>query len=249
MISLITVTYNSSKTLRDTLNSVLYQSYSNIEYLIIDGASQDGTVEIIKEFEILFGGRMRWISEKDHGLYDAMNKGIEMATGEVVGFINSDDLFASSTAIEEVMQCFKRNEPIDCVYANLYYVAQENTNKIIRHWISGNQRPFAEGWHPAHPTFYCKKTVYESYGGFDLEYKLAADFELMLRFIEKKRISIVYLPKPLVCMRLGGATSKNLTNILKGNFECIRAFKKNEIRVKFYYPICRIFLKLKQYFQ
>lgn len=249
MISLITVTFNSAATLRDTLQSVLAQSYSNIEYIIVDGASKDGTVDIIKEYEPKFNGRMRWISEPDKGLYDAMNKGFRMATGDVVGIINSDDLLAEPDAVEKVMRCFDENPDIDAVYANLYYVAQNDTSKIVRHWISGKQRSFRYGWHPAHPTFYVKREVYQQYGLFDLEFKFAADFELMLRLIEKENIKLFYLPEPLVRMRLGGTTSKNLTNIKKGNIECIKAFRKNGLKVSRLYPLFRLLPKLRQYFQ
>lgn len=214
-ISLITVTFNSSKTLRDTICSVLQQTYLDIEYILIDGMSNDETVDIIKEYEPRFGKRMCWVSEKDNGLYDAMNKGFRMATGDVVGIINSDDLLAESTAIEKVMKTFTDHRQADAVYADLYYVAQTDTSKIIRHWISGKQRPFKYGWHPAHPTFYVKREVYQKYGLFDLDFKFAADFELMLRLIEKEHIKLVYLPEPLVRMRLGGTTSKNFTNIKK----------------------------------
>ena len=249
MISFITVTYNSVATLRDTIESVLAQSYPNVEYIIVDGASKDGTVDIIKEYEPQFNGRMRWISEKDKGLYDAMNKGFRMAAGDVIGIINSDDLLAEPDAVEKVMRCFDENPDADAVYANLYYVDQNDTSKIVRHWISGKQRPFRYGWHPAHPTFYVKREIYQKYGLFDLEFKFAADFELMLRLIEKHCIKLFYLPEPLVRMRLGGTTSKNFTNIRKGNIECIKAFKKNGIKVSCLYPLFRLLPKLRQYFQ
>ena len=132
-ISLITVTFNSGGTLRDTIQSVLSQTYYDIEYIIVDGHSQDNTVDIIKEYEPLFDGRLKWISEKDQGLYDAMNKGFQMATGDMVGIINSDDLLAEATAIEKVIDCFEGHKDIDCVYADLYYVSQYDTSKIVRH--------------------------------------------------------------------------------------------------------------------
>lgn len=247
--SLITVSYNSASTLRDTLESVLLQTYPDIEYIVVDGASKDETLSIIKEYEPRFNGWMRWISEPDKGLYDAMNKGFGMATGEVVGIINSDDLLAEPTAIEKVIKCFKEYPDVDAVYADLYYVSQTDTSKIVRHWISGKQRPFKYGWHPAHPTFYVKKNVYEKYGVFDLYFRFAADFELMLRLIEKHHIKLAYLEEPLVRMRLGGTTSKNLTNIKKGNLECIHAFKKNNLSVNWMYPLFRLLPKFKQYFQ
>ena len=248
-ISLITVTFNSGGTLRDTIQSVLSQTYYDIEYIIVDGHSQDTTVDIIKEYEPLFDGRLKWISEKDQGLYDAMNKGFQMATGDMVGIINSDDLLAEATAIEKVIDCFEGHKDIDCVYADLYYVSQYDTSKIVRHWITGKQRSFSKGWHPAHPTFYVKREIYSKYGLFDLDFKFAADFELMLRLVEKEHIRLFYLPEPLVRMRLGGTTSKNLTNIRKGNIECLNAFRKNGIPVSVLYPFYRLLPKLKQYFQ
>lgn len=247
--SVITVAYNSAKTIRDTLESVLTQTYDNIEYIIVDGCSKDCTLDIVKEYEPLFCGKMRWISEPDKGLYDAMNKGFSMATGDVIGIINSDDLFSDKQAIAKVVNCFERNEPVDCVFADLYYVSQNDVSKIVRYWKTGKKRSFSKGWHPAHPTFYVKKEVYIRCGTFDLEYKLAADFELMLRLVEKENISITYLPEPLIKMRLGGATSKNITNIKKGNIECVKAFKKNGLNVSFLYPIYRLVPKLKQYFK
>lgn len=248
-ISLITVTFNSGGTLCDTIQSVLSQTYLDIEYIIVDGHSQDNTVDIIKEYEPLFHGRLKWISKKDQGLYDAMNKGFKMATGEIVGIINSDDLLAESGAIEKVIDCFKDHKDIDCVYADLYYVSQHDTSKIVRHWITGKQRSFSKGWHPAHPTFYVKREIYSKYGMFDLDFKFAADFELMLRLVEKEHIKTFYLSEPLVRMRLGGTTSKNLTNIRKGNIECLNAFRKNGIPVSVLYPFYRLLPKLKQYFQ
>jgi len=247
-ISVITVTFNSDKTLKDTIESVLKQTYKDIEYIIIDGLSSDKTVDIIRQYEPKFKNCLKWISEKDKGLYDAMNKGFRMATGDVIGIINSDDLFADDTAIEKMMNCFESHLTADAVYTNLYYVSQNDTSKIVRHWVCGKQRSFKYGWHPAHPTFYVRKEIYQKYGLFDLNFEFAADFELMLRLIEKHNIKLVYLKESLVKMRLGGKTSKNLTNIKKGNIECYHAFKKNGIHVNFLYPFFRLLPKLKQFF-
>jgi glycosyltransferase involved in cell wall biosynthesis len=244
-ISIITVCFNSEKTIVKTIQSVLAQTYTNIEYIIVDGVSKDNTLEIIKKYESKIH---QWISEPDKGLYDAMNKGISLATGEVIGFINSDDLFCDDQAIEKVMNVFMKNPHLDSVYADLYYVSQKDTDKIIRKWITGNQQKFNVGWHPAHPTFYIKKSVYEKFGGFDLSFKLAADFEIMLRFLDKYQISTQYLKEPLVKMRLGGETNKSFKNIYNQNLECIRAFKKNEVKViPFLYPLFRIIPKLFQF--
>jgi len=246
-ISIITVTYNSAQTLQETINSVLSQSYLDIEYIIVDGKSTDGTLDIIKAHEPKFDGRIKWISEPDIGLYDAMNKGIKMATGNIIGLINSDDVFATPDSIEKIMSVFNDND-VDSVYADLDYVSQNNTDKIIRHWKSGKRQSFTKGWHPAHPTFYVKKNIYQQYGMFNLTYKFAADFELMLRFVEKYNISILYLPETLIKMRLGGTTNKSFSNIINGNIECYKAFKDNSIPVSIFYPFYRILPKLTQFF-
>jgi glycosyltransferase involved in cell wall biosynthesis len=247
-ISIITVSFNSCTTIKDTFHSVLNQTYKNIEYIVIDGNSKDNTVSIIKEYEPLFEGRMKWLSEPDNGLYDAMNKGIRMAKGDIIGIINSDDLFCDNDAIKIVVDEFLNKKEINAVYADLYYVSQDNTDKIIRKWKSGVQKSFKTGWHPAHPTLYIKREIYEKFGYFDLSFKLAADFELMLRYFDKFKIKASYLQRSFVKMRLGGTTNKSIKNILKQNIECIRAFKKNEIKVNaFIYPIFRLIPKIKQF--
>lgn len=244
-ISIITVAYNSAATIRDTIDSVIGQSYENIEYLIIDGASKDNTIDIINEY----GAKItKVISEPDKGIYDAMNKGIIEASGDIICFINSDDFFADKFVIGKVVSYFIDNPDVDGVYADLYYVDRNDTSKIVRYWKTGLQKDFVKGWHPAHPTFYVKRKVYERCGMFDLDYKLAADFELMLRFIEKEKISLVYLPEPLIKMRLGGATNKSFVNIRKQNIECMRAFHKNGVSVSCVYYLYRLLPKLKQYF-
>jgi glycosyltransferase involved in cell wall biosynthesis len=247
-VSIITVSYNSASTIRDTIESVLKQTYTDIEYIIIDGDSKDGTIDTIKNYESMFAGRMKWISEPDKGLYDAMNKGIMLATGDVIGIVNSDDLFCDIYALEKVMRIFDENKSLDSVYADLFYVAQDDTSKIVRRWITGNRKPFKNGWHPAHPTLYIKKEVYNKYGLFNLDYKLAADFEIMLRFLEKYKISTYYLQEAFVKMRLGGETNKSLKNIYNQNVECIRAFHLNGLKVNsLLYPFFRILPKLLQF--
>jgi len=247
-ISLITVAFNSQTTIIDTLKSVLNQTFNEIEYILVDGLSKDNTVNIIKEYEPLFNGRMLWISEKDKGLYDAMNKGIKMATGDVIGIINSDDLFCDKFAVEKIMKVFEENLFLDSVYADLYYVSQNNTSKIIRRWTTGKQKPFKNGWHPAHPTLYIKKSVYGKFGLFNLDFKLAADFEIMLRFLEKYKITTYYLREAFVKMRLGGETNKSFKNIYLQNVECLKAFQLNGIKVNvLLYPFFRILPKLLQF--
>ena len=244
-LSIITVCYNSGKTIEDTFKSVQSQSYKDIEYIVIDGGSKDNTLELINQYKEIIDYT---VSEKDKGLYDAMNKGIEKATGDVIGFLNSDDLFCDDMAVEKVMNVFNENSKIDSVYADIYYVDQNNTDKIVRKWITGKQKTFKKGWHPAHPTLYIKKKVYNQYGGFNLKFKLASDFEIMLRFIEKYKISTIYLPEPLIKMILGGETNKSVENIFRQNKECIKAFKDNDLKVNsVMYPFYRIIPKFFQF--
>ncbi|MFK7813540.1 MAG: glycosyltransferase family 2 protein [Maribacter sp.] len=244
-VSIITVCYNSFETLESTILSVRNQTYGDIEYIIVDGASTDGTLDIIKKYETVVS---KWVTEPDQGLYDAMNKGIAMATGEIIALINSDDLFCDNNAINKVVNIFNEKPNLDSVYADLYYVAQDDINKIVRTWKTGQKRAFKYGWHPAHPTLYLKKNVYEKYGFFNLDFKLAADFEIMLRFIQKHKISTYYLQESLVKMRLGGATNNSLGNIRNGNIECLRAFNVNDLKVNsFLYPMYRVLPKLLQF--
>lgn len=243
-LSIITITYNSEKTLRDTINSVLKQTYQNIEYLIIDGASKDNTIAIIKEYEPLFKGRMKWISEPDKGIYDAMNKGICMATGDIIGILNSDDLYMDNNVLENIAHAFNQTK-VDAVYGNLLFVEENNTNKIVRTWKGSQHNPgeFLKGWHPAHPTFYVKKEIYEKYGVFDTSFDVSADFELMLRFIEKHQISNYYLDRYFIKMRMGGESTGSIKKIIEGNKNVLRAFKKNGFKVSPFYPIIRLFPK------
>jgi len=247
-ISIITVCYNSASTIRDTFESVLTQTYSNIDYIVVDGNSTDTTVFLIKEYEAKFNGRMRWVSEPDAGLYDAMNKGIEMARGDVIGILNSDDVFFCSQVLEHIVSSFDLGNDIDAVYGDLYYVVQNNISVIIRKWITGEQAKFETGWHPAHPALYIKRNVYEMYGKFNLCYRIASDFEIMLRFIDKYHIKLIYLNEIFVKMRLGGKTNKSFRNIFAQNVEILKAFRENKIYVNYLtYSIKRLVVKLSQY--
>lgn len=244
-ITIITVCFNSALTIETTIKSVAAQTYKNIEYIVIDGNSKDDTVAIIMKHEAII---TKWVSEPDKGIYDAMNKGLKMATGEVIGLINSDDLFCDNNAIEKIMNVFIENPTLDSVYADLYYVSQNNIANIVRRWVTGKQKKFKYGWHPAHPTLYIKKETYNKYGLFNLDFKLAADFEIMLRFLEKHKISTYYLKEALVKMRLGGATNQSFKNIYHQNVECLRAFKTNGLKVNaVFYPFFRIIPKFFQF--
>lgn len=245
-VSIVTGTYNSQEFIADCVASINNQSYNNIEHIIIDGASSDATLAKIKGIPNRVSNL---VSEKDKGIYDAMNKGLKLATGDVLGILNSDDFYNSNEIIQKVVDAFKDPE-IDIVFGDLFYVNQQNTDKVVRKWSSGpySEKAFRKGWHPAHPSFFVRRKVYEKYGYFDLEFKLAADFELMLRFLEKEALPSVYLDIPMVRMRLGGATNKSWGNIARGNKECVRAFKKNGMKAPSFYPIYRLLPKIKQFF-
>lgn len=248
VISIITATYNSARTVRDTFNSILRQSYTNYEYIVVDGGSKDGTVDIIHEYEPLFGGKMKWISEPDKGIYDAMNKGIRMATGEVVGILNSDDFYTSSNILSSVAAELKDGK-LDAVYGDIHYVRDYDLKKCVRYYSS---RPFHRCWMrfgfmPAHPSFYCRRELYERYGMYDLEYKVAADFECLLRFIYIHRIKTKYLPLDFVTMRTGGASTSGMASHKRIMYDHLRSFKKNKVysnvvfeSLRYIYKVCEI---------
>jgi len=224
-ISIITITYNSEKTLRDTIESVLGQSYKKIEYIIVDGLSKDSTCDIVRSY----GDRIHtFVSEKDKGLYDALNKGIRLATGDVVGFLHSDDIFASTETVKLIAEAFTKFN-VDSVYGDLVYVDANDTNKIIRFWRS---RKFSRaraltGWMPPHPTFYVKRKVYNDYGGFNTTFRIAADYESILRFLVRHQVSTFYIPLILIRMRVGGESNKSLKNIVRKSMEDLRAMHIN----------------------
>ena len=256
-ISIITPSFNSEKTIEETIKSVLNQTYKDIEHIIIDCGSTDRTLEIIRKYSYSdlfvnsdkFGSHLdysnKFISEPDKGIYDGMNKGIKLATGEVIGILNSDDLYFDDYVIENVAKAFKEND-IDCLWGDLVYF-KDDPNKFIRIWKTGEYKPgiFKTGWVPPHPTFFVKKEIYEKYGYFRLDFPVAADYELMLRFLEKYKIKGYYLPKFLVRMRAGGNANK-LKNIIKGNLECIRAWKVNDLKMPFYTPFLRMLRRIPQ---
>lgn len=237
-ISIVTAAYNSGATLRDTMESVLRQTYKDIEYIVVDGGSGDDTMDIVREYEPLFGGRMRYVSEPDRGIYDAMNKGIGMATGDVVGMLNSDDLFFDDYVVNDIANSF--SEEVDAVCGNLYFVKENDIDFIVRAWKGSPYKSFKKGWHPAHPTFYVRREVYEKYGLFDISFDVSADFELMLRFIEKYKIKVRYVERYMVKMRIGGESTGNIKNIIKGNRNVLRAFNKNGIKVSPFYLLFRL---------
>lgn len=244
-ISIITATYNSERTLRDTLESILAQTYQDIESIIVDGASKDGTMDIVREYESRFQGRMQWISEPDKGIYDAMNKGIRMASGDIIGVLNSDDFYYDERVVEDIVNAFNQKD-IDCVYGNLVFVNERDVNSVLRIWKGSQHKrgDFLRGWHPAHPTFYVKRIWFERLGGFDLRYTVSADFELMLRFLEKGQIRNVYLDRRFVKMRMGGESTGSIRNIIKGNRNILKALRDNGFKPSIFYLVRRLIPKL-----
>jgi glycosyltransferase involved in cell wall biosynthesis len=226
-ISIITATYNSAATVRDTLESVAQQTYTNIEHIIVDGLSKDNTLAIVNEFPHV----TTVISEKDKGIYDAMNKGVALATGDIVAILNSDDFYYNNKVIEQVMNCFAQNQT-DAVYGDLVYVNAENTDKITRNWKAGtySRTQFLYGWMPPHPSFFVHKNMYEKYGNFNLSLRSAADYEFMLRLLYKHQASAAYLPTTIVKMRVGGLSNASLANRLAANKEDRKAWQLNDLK-------------------
>ena len=226
-ITLITVCYNSEATITDTLESVLKQTYKNYEYLIIDGKSKDSTLDIVKSYESKFNKRLKYISEKDKGLYDAMNKGIKMATGDIIGIINSDDVLASKDTLEIIANTFQK-EKCDATYSNLE-IRDENLKKVVRVFKSkvGN---YKLGWYPPHPTLYVKSSVYKKYGLYNQKFRIAADYDFMLRIMKDKNIKMKYIDKVLVYMRSGGVSTNGIKGYYKSFKESYTVLKLNKIK-------------------
>jgi glycosyltransferase involved in cell wall biosynthesis len=245
-ISIITTSYNSAATLRDTMDSVLRQGYTDYEYIVVDGASKDGTVEIIREYEPRFEGRMRWVSEPDGGIYDAMNKGVAMATGDVVGLLNSDDFYATDDILSVIAEEFSRSDALDAIFGDVHYVDENDITKVVRYYSSqqfARERMLA-GYIPAHPSFYVRRECYEKYGAFDTSYRVAADFENLLRLIYINKISIRYVPKDFVAMRMGGASSSGLSSYRRIISDHFRAYRKNDITPRYLLYFWRYVKKL-----
>ncbi len=246
-ISIITVCFNSDATIRDTIHAVASQRNVELEHIIVDGGSNDKTVDFIQQHSNQI---CKWISECDQGIYDAMNKGIKMASGDIIGFLNADDVYTNDHVLEKVLLSFS-DSSVDACYSDLVYVEQNDIGKVVRYWKACEYKEglYLNGWCPPHPTFFVRRSVYEKYGEFDLNYKLAADFELMARFIVKFKIKTKYIPATLVKMRLGGETNKSIFNILVQNYEILQAYRKNNIDfspIKFI--VGKVFSRGNQYF-
>ena len=230
-ISIITATYNSLETLPTTLKSIVEQNYENIECVVIDGKSTDGTLKIIYKYQIDNPDiSFKIISEKDTGIYDALNKGIFNATGDIIGFLHSDDMLASSNILTKIAEEFVKTN-VNGVYGDLQYVNKKNTNNVIRYWKSKKFHPnlLKQGWMPAHPTLFLKRDIYEKHGNFDLSFKIAADYDFMLRVLKDQTLKFSYLPTIITKMRLGGASNKSIKNIIKKTMEDYHAIRSNNI--------------------
>ena len=244
-VSLITVTYNSELTLGDTIRSVKDQDYANIEYVVVDGASTDGTVKIIKEN---LGLVDKWISEKDDGLYDAMNKGIKMATGDIVGIINSDDFYHRKDSISKIVEGFNQKD-IQCVFADIRFVKANNLKRTVRYYSSKkfNLGAFSWGFMPAHPTFFTYRENFEKLGYYRTDFKIASDFELLVRFLYKYKLPFKYLPIDLMKMRLGGVSTASLESTFIINKEDLRACRENGLSTNYFRLYSRYFRKIFEY--
>lgn len=247
--TVITVSYNNSATIEDTIQSVLSQTYPHVEYLVVDGNSTDDTVSRLKKY----GSRItRWISEPDRGIYHAMNKGIRMASGNFIGFLNADDFFADSHVLENLAGTLSRNPQALAAYGDLAYVEESDPGKIVRYWKSGTYEfeNFLNGWMPPHPTFYLHKKCFEEFGLFrDEDLVSAADYELMLRMLYKHRIHTVYNPHLMVRMRVGGVSNRNLKNRARANREDQKAWKMNGLKPGILTFILKPIRKIPQFWQ
>jgi len=244
--SIITAIYNNKDYVEDCINSVISQDYNNIEYIIVDGGSDDGTVDIIKNLASRQAGlkfknqKIKLISEKDNGIYEALNKGLKLATGDVIGFLHSDDIFSDENVISKIADTFEKSGT-DSVYSDLVYVYRNDTSKILRYWKAGDFKfdKLKRGWMPPHPAFFVKKNIYDKLGGFDTSLKIAADYEMILRLLAKEKITTAYLTEVTLKMRSGGTSNKNLSSIIQKSIEDYHALKKNF----FPHPFLVLFLK------
>ncbi len=244
-VTVITVTLNSERFLEDCINSVISQDYQDIEHIIIDGKSTDGTLAIIKKYQ---GHIARWVSEEDYSMYDAINKGMEMATGDIIGTLNSDDVLASTDVISEIVRSFVQQQ-VNAVYGDLVYVDQQDLHKVRRVWkgLSFRRSRFKYGWMPAHPTFYFRKKLLETCGYYETHYFTSADYEFMARYLYHFKVSALYIPKLIIMMRRGGMSNGNIFRRLRANRRDYLAMKKNKIPFAFFVSFLKPLLKLHQY--
>lgn len=244
-ISIITPSYNNARTITDTFESILKQDFKNIEYIVVDGNSSDDTVNLIKKYESLFYGRMKWISEPDKGLYDAMNKGIKMATGDIVGILNADDLYHHPDIISKIVSEFKAND-IEALYGDLIFVSRRNINKTVRYYSAKNFNisKFKFGFAPPHPTFFTYKKNFDKYGYYRTDYKISSDFELLVRFLYVNKLKAKYLPAVFLKMRTGGLSTNKKNQIIINTIEQVRACRQNGIRTCIPFVLMKFAIKI-----
>ena len=245
-ISVITVCYNSAATIEDTLQSVARQTHPDVEHIVVDGDSTDGTWEILERYRHRIS---KIVSEPDLGVYDAMNKGLRLATGDVIGFLNADDVYAHEDVLKRVAGVMS-DPQIDACYADLVYVDKDDPQRVVRYWKSQpyEEGLFLKGWMPAHPTFFVRRSVYERLGGFDLSYPRQSDFELTMRFLHVNKINAVYIPEIFVRMRTGGLSNSSWRGVLKGNLEAYRACKKHVPGTTAFFMVRKILSRFPQFF-
>lgn len=246
-VSIITAVYNSATYIEDAIRSVLSQDYENLEYIVIDGGSTDGTLDIINKYRTKIS---KVISEPDKGIYDALNKGLSKASGDIIGLLHADDMYANSTVISKMVEIFKL-KGCQTAYSDLLYVDTENTSKVVRYWQADdyNENSFLQGWMPPHPTFFVKKEVYERYGCFNTQMRISADYELMLRLLHRHHVTTAYIPEVTVKMRVGGVSNASLLSRWRANMEDRLAWKMNNLKPYFYTLYAKPFSKLIQYFK
>jgi len=243
-ISIITVCYNSEEFIESAMQSVLSQTYQEIEYIIVDGLSKDSTPSRIENSEQLFDGKMKWVSESDEGLYDAMNKGIKMANGDIVGILNSDDFFYDDQVLSKVAKAFE-DPSVQATTGDIVFVRDNDLNKVIRHYSAKNWKPskFAWGYMPPHPSFFVRRELFDQLGYYQTDYRIAADYELLIRFLLKNRINWKYLPIITTKMRMGGASTDGLKSLITLNKEIARGCQENDVYTNYAMIYSKYFFK------
>jgi glycosyltransferase involved in cell wall biosynthesis len=246
-VSIITVSYNSAQTIADTIKSVINQDYNDVEYIIIDGNSSDNTLAVIDPYKSQLA---KLVSEPDKGIYHAMNKGLALATGDIIGILNSDDVYADNTVISDVVALFNRDN-YDACYADLCYVEKDDLSKVVRYWQSGpySKANFLKGWMPPHPTFFLKKECYQKFGFFNTDFRTSADYEIMLRMLYKHHVSCTYLPRVIIQMRVGGQSNISLKNRIKANREDRKAWSVNGLNPGIFTLFRKPLSKISQFFK
>ena len=247
-ISVITVDFNAVDTIEDTIKSVMAQDYRDIEHIVIDGGSTDGTMDVVNQYREYLAMVM---SEPDNGIYDAMNKGIDLATGDIIGNLNADDWYADNAVISRVANAFSENTDMDAIYGDIVYVTKNKPHRVVRYWQSQpyEEGLFEKGWMPAHPSFFVKREIYSRLGKYDLDLQIQSDFELTMRFMAVNKIKTLYLPGVMVKMRMGGVTNNRISNVIKGKLEAYKECRKNGLHVTRFFMVRKVVERVPQFFR